>query len=213
MTRLVDMTGQRFGRLLVVEYAGTSRWLCRCDCGNMTTPNALHLRRGVTRSCGCLKHELLPERRKTYLWKRERNSYSQMMAHCYNPANRSFARYGARGIVVCDRWRFGDAEMSGPQCFFADMGRCPTSKTLDRIDNNGNYEPGNCRWATPTQQTRNRYLTIEVGSENLAALADRYGFRYATLFSRYERGDRGADLVRPLRQGHGPRTHVCGVKI
>lgn len=147
--RFKDITGLEFGRLTALRCVGNGRWLCRCECGNEKLIYGGHLRAGMTESCGCgpqvcrVTHNLShsPEYR----------AWDNARERCRNPNNRKFPIYGARGISVCERWA------NSFDNFIADMGRKPSpSHSLDRIDNNGNYEPGNCRWATGEQQNRNR---------------------------------------------------------
>lgn len=165
MSAVPDLTGQSFGRLNVVRRSGTrskqAMWLCSCSCN---APDAIlevsgsDLRRGHTRSCGCLLGDVIRAmgggrrthghsahgRSRTYV------SWEAMHQRCRNPNKDGFERYGGRGITVCERWR--DFEN-----FLADMGERPAGKTLDRYPNpDGDYEPLNCRWATPKEQQANR---------------------------------------------------------
>lgn len=161
--KLRDLTGQRFGRLTVVERGENTKtrlvqWLCVCDCGSRKAIRSHNLCGGSTRSCGCLETEnqkygsivhgqagknKTPEYR---AWGAARN-------RCFNPTNPKYADYGGRGISVCTRWG-GD---QGFQNFLLDMGQRPAGTSLDRFpNNNGNYEPCNCRWASPTDQRRNQ---------------------------------------------------------
>lgn len=150
----INLVGKRFGMLAVIDFSDVSldnhhtSFVCRCDCGNKTVVRGDSLRRGDTTSCGCLlslgngtTHGLHKSR--TY------SSWNAMMNRCTNPDHDKFRYWGGRGITVCERWyKFVN--------FYEDMGERPVGKTLDRINPDGNYEPGNCRWATPLQQRHNR---------------------------------------------------------
>lgn len=156
--KAIDRTGARFGRLLVLSRApnrnSRTRWCCRCDCGVTCEVNTVELTAGKTNSCGCLREELRASHGHTKRGRRSPtyNSWSTMTQRCTNPDATGYALYGGRGIKVCDRWRkFED--------FLADMGERPRNKTLDRYpDNDGDYEPGNCRWATGSEQGLNRRM-------------------------------------------------------
>lgn len=162
MARL-DLTGQRFGRVTALARAAASggsntRWRCLCDCGRRFTAQRGNLRRGVTLSCGCMRIEMQTihghasdgDTSRTYV------SWRHMIARCTNPRNDSYIDYGGRGIKVCEHWRsFAN--------FLADMGERPPGLTLDRFPNrDGNYEPGNCRWATPKEQIGNRRTRVQI---------------------------------------------------
>jgi hypothetical protein len=161
--------GERIGRLTVIEIAKLTeqgRWYrCRCDCGNEITVRGASLARENTRSCGCLKREQTAamgrnsaihghtvNKKPTPTF----NSWSSMRDRCRRRKAAAYPNYGGRGIKVCDRWA------DSFENFLADMGERPAGTSLDRIDPLGNYEPGNCRWATAQEQSRNRRKTDEI---------------------------------------------------
>jgi len=159
MPNFPDITNQRFGRLVAIRILRRDRtgihWLCACDCGQQSVTTASHLRRGHTRSCGCFRIDVVVNRSLRHGHSRPgahsptHQSWRAMQTRCDNPRGKCYELYGGRGIAVCDRWRVFEN-------FLADMGERPEGLTLDRLDVEGNYEPGNCRWATVQEQNRNR---------------------------------------------------------
>jgi hypothetical protein len=161
--KLQDLAGERFGRWIVLRWAGKDKhrnalWLCRCDCGKERVVTSNSLRTGHTKSCGCLSREIAAQRQHKHGHARrnetpEYRTWKAMLTRCCNPHAPNYPDYGGRGITVCDRCRdsFGS--------FLEDMGEKPEPKhlySIDRINNEAHYEPGNCRWATWSEQMRNR---------------------------------------------------------
>ncbi len=164
--RIHHSPGERYGRLVVLDEADmihsgnqTHRALrCLCDCGKETVVRAYSLRQGKTQSCGCYLADILKTAPLTHghtangSWSPTYMTWTAMLARCHNPKNSKYPTYGALGVTVCDRWR----GRTGFQAFLDDMGDRPEGLTIDRIDVFGNYEPGNCRWATVAQQSMNK---------------------------------------------------------
>lgn len=173
MPKIVDRTNQRFGRLIALEIVGRNKsrqalWRCACDCGGEVVVPTTALANGNTKSCGCLQRDharklssyaaLVHGHARTGALSSEYTTWRTMRNRCSNPKNVSYPNYGGRNIKVCDRWLCF-------QNFLADMGRKPTPQhTIDRVDNNGNYEPSNCRWVLPIVQSgnlrTNRFVTV-----------------------------------------------------
>lgn len=202
MGKLIDLTGQQFGRLTVIERAddrfsrkGIKKimWLCKCKCGNEPVIWTKHLRSGHIKSCGCLLREVAEEKgHRTAIHKLSRTRiyrvWSNMKSRCYNPQRSKYAIYGGRGITVCDEWlhdfkAFYDWAMANG--YQDDL-------SIDRIDPNLNYCPGNCRWITLREQSRNKRnnysITINGETKNLADWCEQYSKKYTTVLYRIQRG-------------------------
>jgi hypothetical protein len=164
MPKLNELTGQRFGRLLVRERAGTNSskkptWECKCDCGNVKVVVGAELIKGTTQSCGCLRKELLAKRSETHGMRKTRiyNIWYAMKRRCQEEKNISYPNYGGRGISVCDGWQdFINFKADMYDSYSKHVEKHGENQTtLDRIDCDGDYTPENTRWATYTIQSRN----------------------------------------------------------
>lgn len=195
MNQLRDMVGQKYGRLTVVKLSGrkahTILWFCRCDCGNEKVVAGGSLRKGFTKSCGCLNSEIVKARNiKRATHRRtgtsEYATWRDMRSRCSNPNHHAWKDYGRRGITVCDRWsRFEN--------FLADMGVRPSPEhSLDRIDNDKGYSPENCRWELRQGQCNNRRSTkkLEFNGQikSISEWGRELGFSRPLLFRRLRQG-------------------------
>ena len=190
--KIEDLSGRRYGRWLVVSFAGHVgdfiAWNCLCDCGEKRIVPGYVMKRGSSSSCGCLRSELGHTKNLRHGMKRspEWAAWAAMKNRCINPSNQAFSNYGGRGIKVCDRW------LNSFENFLADMGRRPDGLTLERNDNNGDYEPGNCRWATYEQQANNRrsnrLLTARGETKTLAQWSKHLNIPKSSLHGSLNRG-------------------------
>ena len=157
---IANLSGEKFNRLKVLSYSHTSParhayWLCKCDCGNEVVVAASALKRGLTKSCGCLRSQRTKNLNLSHGLSYDPTyaTWKGMVARCYNEKSGGYKYYGGRGITVCDEWR------DDPAKFIEYVSQLPKhgkkGYTIDRINNDGNYEPGNIRYATKEQQTEN----------------------------------------------------------
>ncbi|MNH86337.1 hypothetical protein D3C73_387920 [compost metagenome] len=198
-----DLTGMKFGMLTAIKRSGktkygNAKWLCVCDCGGEGVFVSSNLKNGNTKSCGCNKH--LFKQTHGLNGTRLAHCYDSMKSRCYNENYYRFDRYGGRGIKVCDEW------LDDIENFFKwsyENGYDDTL-TLDRIDNDGDYEPNNCRWSTKKEQANNtkRTIMIEIDgvTKPLQEWCEFYGIDQFAVYSRRRRGIRGKALFKPARR-------------
>lgn len=200
MGKKVELTGRRFGRLVVIEQAleksanGALHWKCKCDCGNEKIIRGTNLTSGKTLSCGCYNREVITKENPKY----KRKLYyifRSIKDRCEDRNNKAFKNYGGRGISVewktyeeFEEWCMNHGYKEG--------------LWIDRINNDGNYSPDNCRFCTPKEQQNNKrtnvFITIDVETLTIQQWADKTGIKRATIERRYELGWRGKDLIRPI---------------
>ena len=207
MRHKIDITGRRYGMLVAVretqQKKGTSHvWECICDCGNTTYVRKGHLGYGTTKSCGCLKIKKTIERAKKH-GKSESKAYAahaNMIQRCENPKSNGYKNYGGRGIKVCKRWhKF--------ELFYKDMGDPPTKNhTLDRINNEADYCPSNCQWATWSQQAKNKrsnnMLTCNGVTKCVTQWSKDLGITTASMYKRLKTWPLEKALTKPARKGN-----------
>lgn len=183
--KFIDLTGQKFGRLLVIERCGYSSdrhitWTCKCDCGNTKEIIGKCIKSGAIRSCGCISREKSKTLNLSHGMSntKEYTTWVSMINRCYDKNRESWIHYGGRGIIVCDSWR-------NFENFYEDMGDRPEGTTLDRINVNGNYCKENCRWATILEQSNNkrwnRYYVFNGEKLTKAELSRTTGISYGSL--------------------------------
>lgn len=211
MIRRADITGLRFGTLIVTEMLTERKVVCRCDCGSVTTKLESNVKTGKTKSCGCERIRLAGLHSITHgdTGSDEHRIWSWMQSRCDNPKNPKYPSYGARGIKVDDRWR-------KYQNFLADMGRRPSSKhSIERKDNNGPYAAWNCKWATSKEQSRNtrrsHIVTAFGQTMTLVEWHEKTGINYGTIWSRIK--DLGWTIEKALtvpgdNYHHGRHPHA-----
>lgn len=209
-----NLTGKKYGRLTVLglsekKSGRKSYWVCECECGNKKLVRSDCLKKGQVQSCGCMKKEQdrvnlgrtthgdTPVGSHKRLWQ----IWQGMKQRTSNQNKKSYAKYGGRGITVCDEWR--DSYIAFKEWAFANG--YDENLTIERIDVNGNYEPGNCRWATQKEQCNNRRSNVLIEwqgkTQNIEQWAEETGIAYSVLHDRYRRyGLRPPELFKPVRK-------------
>lgn len=194
MAQRKNEVGNRYGSLVVLEYAGTNGhnalWKCICDCGNECIKLGLSLRNGRVKSCGCLHRKQLDERNRRYNIRYPRRlyySWNGMIARCEKENASGYKDYGGRGITVCEEWHNFETF-----ALWALSNGYRENLTIDRINNNGNYCPENCKWSTKSEQennkSTNRPITIDGDTKNLTQWCAIYGIKKSTVYSRLRYG-------------------------
>lgn len=193
------MKNKRFGRLTAIKHAGRNErnsalWLCTCDCGNEKLVAYAELKTGRTKSCGCIRRERAAQMNAKHgmSYSKEFVSWTKAKDRCFNSKHPAFHKYGGSGITMCDKWKNSFEE------FYSELGLCPRGHTIDRIDNNKGYEPGNCRWASKKTQSQNsvwpRVVTIAGVSKNISEWAAVYGISNSVIYNRLNK------LMWPIEQ-------------
>lgn len=206
--RQENIIGKRFNRLKVIQFIKSkpkNKWLCQCDCGNTAISTGYKLKSGHTKSCGCIrtekfksrvtKHGISASHPKIY------HAYMDMMARCYNPDLKNFHRYGGRGIMVCEEWKTNLESFLN----WSLQNGFEENLSLDRIQNDGNYEPNNCRWIPQLKQAQNRSTTVFIEhngiKESMAATGRRYGITPQAIKFRLAKGWSVKDALESPKTG------------
>ena len=202
MGKKIDMIGRRYGKVVVVEEtnkrdkSGTIFYLCLCDCGKQKIINGKNLRHNSTMSCGC--YNLIRNKKENPDYKKPLYGiYEAIKDRCNNPNNKAYKNYGGRGIKISDEWNvFANFEK------WALSNGYKKGLWIDRINNDGNYAPDNCKWATPKEQQNNKrvcvYITHEGKTQTLMQWSEETHIGYGALRARYNKGKRGKDLFAPI---------------
>lgn len=197
---MIDMKGQRFGRLTVIEVAGRDKsknvtWTCQCDCGAEVVVSGINLRVGDTKSCGCLHREKIKEQMSTHGYSKTRlyKVWAGIKSRCYNPNCDNYKYYGAKGITMCDDWK-DNFESFRKWSFDNGYDESAGSQecTIDRIDNSMPYSPENCRWTDHViqcnNQSKNKIFEYDGRALTMAEWAREFDIKYTTLRARIRRG-------------------------
>lgn len=211
MPRHSDLIGKRFGKLIVLEYIGKNKhgniiWKCKCDCGNVTTTTSNCLLTGNTKSCGCLAYDYYHYHTGKNIKHNKSNTrlyhiWRDMKLRCYNKSQLGYKNYGGRGIKVCEEW-LNDFEVFYD---WAINSGYQDNLTIDRINNNGNYEPNNCRWATSSCQSNNKTNSVFIDYNDkhltVAQWSKITGLPYNIIWQRLKRGWDICDIFnKPIRR-------------
>jgi len=188
-----NLTEKKFGRLIVIKpikknKGGLYIWLCKCDCGNTVEIVGTNLSSGNTQSCGCLQREIIRDRNFKHGMRNfpEYRIWAGIKTRCLNKKEKDYKNYGGREILICKRW------LNSFENFYKDMGDRPRGTSIDRINNNGNYCPENCRWITKKEQNlnkrNNKMITYKGETKCLSKWAEKFNINYFLLWKRLNRG-------------------------
>lgn len=205
MGKKIEMIGNKYGRLTVIEEApsqhGHAMWICKCDCGNTTHPiGGSDLRNGKVQSCKCLHNELVSKKMTKHKMKETRlyRIWTNMRARCRFPSVPCYGSYGGRGVTVCEEWQHDFLAFHS----WAMANGYADDLTLDRKDTNGPYRPDNCRWVSRKAQANNlrKNVVLDINGEKhtMAEWADISGIKYTTIYQRRLRGWADDDLLKPV---------------
>ncbi len=208
--RFIDLTGAVFNRVTVLQRAENSKqnraqWRCRCECGTLTIVTSHDLKSGDTKSCGCLHRETKAALKHGYSKTHIYHRWTEIRQRCLNPNSASFRHYGRRGITVAAQW---DDFLQ----FLQDIGEPPSPRhTIDRINNDGNYEPGNVRWATPSEQNsntrQNHIITFQGRTQTMEMWAKEIGIHQSTLSARLNK--LRWSVKKALSQPVNSKSYLC----
>lgn len=191
--KLTDLTGKKFHKLLVLHY-DKPKWRCLCDCGQEKSIWPDLLKKGKAKSCGCIRSN------GGWTVSPERSSYNSMINRCCNEKDNYYKNYGGRGIKVCDRWQKSFED------FLSDMGKRPEGFSLDRIINDGNYEPNNCRWASAIEQANNRktnrFVNFNGKTQTISQWSRELGISKSVIKDRLNRGLSNEEALTPPSGGN-----------
>lgn len=194
MTKAFDLIGKKFERLTVKKRVkngkhGEARWLCNCQCGNTTIVKTYHLTSGKIRSCGCIKKEILKKRENIHHKSNTKiyKIWASIKQRCTNSKHKNCKRYKERGIKICEQWKRSFVEFYN----WAISSGYKEGLTIERINNNGNYEPSNCRWATRKEQanntSRNHFVYFNGERHTISEWSKKLGIKYSVLENRLRR--------------------------
>jgi len=213
--KLKDITGNKYSKLTVIEHLGvrgrrTHYWKCQCDCGKIIETSGDNLKRGKSKSCGCISKECSWNKTHGMSKTSEYTIWNSMKMRCVNSNSEAYSYYGGRGIKVCQRW------MDSFENFYEDMGKRPDGMSIDRIDVNGDYCPENCRWTTNEEQSRNKrdnvYIEYDGKTKILSDWAKEINISVQSLYNRLTKYGYSVEEAFNLKLNHYKGQNFSGEK-